>query len=50
MDTVTIELETGQTFELPFVVAFGPDGHPVDLVGEVEPENCNHAGATWRQT
>ena len=28
-------------------MAFGPDGQPADLVGDVTPENCNHAGATW---
>jgi hypothetical protein len=47
MDTITFETPTGQIFEIPFVVAFGPDGKPADLVGDVEPENCDHAGQTW---
>jgi DNA-directed RNA polymerase subunit RPC12/RpoP len=46
MDTITFEHQ-GQTFEVPVVFAFGPDGQPADLVGDVEPEHCNHAGATW---
>ena len=46
MDTITFTLE-GQTFEIPIAVAFGPDGKPVDLVGDVEPQHCKHAGQTW---
>lgn len=47
MDTVTIKLDDGQTLEVPVVKAFGPDGKPVDLVGDREPEHCDHAGACW---
>ena len=47
MDTVTIKTADGQTFDIPVVFAFGPDGKPADLVGDVTPENCNHAGACW---
>lgn len=46
MDTITFEHQ-GRIFEIPFVVAFGPDGKPADLVGDLAPEACNHAGATW---
>jgi hypothetical protein len=46
MDTITFTHQ-GQTFNVPIVVAFGPDGKPVDLLGDVEPENCDHAGACW---
>lgn len=46
MDTITFTHQ-GQTFTAPVVVAFGPDGKPVDLIGDVEPENCDHAGACW---
>jgi hypothetical protein len=47
MDTVTVKTADGQTLDIPLVVAFDRRGKPVDLVGDVEPENCNHAGATW---
>ena len=47
MDTVTCKLADGLTFDVPVAVAFGPDGKPVNLVGDVTPEDCNHAGATW---
>ena len=47
MDTVTIKLSDGQTLVATVVKAFGPDGKPVDLVGDREPENCDHAGACW---
>jgi len=46
MDTITFTHQ-GQTFNVPVVVAFGPNGKPVDLLGDVEPENCDHAGACW---
>lgn len=46
MDTITFEHQ-GQTFEIPIVVAFGPDGKPAELIGDIEPQNCDHAGATW---
>lgn len=41
--------EQFQTFleKTPLVVAFGPDGKPVDLLGDIEPEHCDHASATW---
>ena len=47
MDTVTIQTTDGQTVDIPLVVAFDRNGKPADLVGDLEPENCNHAGATW---
>jgi hypothetical protein len=46
MDTITFEYQ-GQAFDVPLVVAFDRHGKPADLVGDVEPEKCNHAGATW---
>ena len=47
MDSVTIRITDGQTFEVPVVVAFDRSGKPADLVGDVQPEDCNHAGARW---
>lgn len=47
MDTVTIQFSDGQTLAVPVVSAFGPDGKPADLVGNVTPEKCDHAGAHW---
>jgi len=47
MDTVTVKTASGETFEIPVAFAFGPDGQPADLVGDVIPENCDHAGACW---
>ena len=47
MDTITIRTDDGQIFDVPVVVAFGPDGKPVDLVGDTAPERCDHRGATW---
>ena len=46
MDAITFQYE-GQTFEVPLVVAFGPYGKPADLVGDMQPEHCDHAGAGW---
>jgi hypothetical protein len=46
MDTITFEHQ-GQTFDIPLVVAFGPDGKPAELVGDSKPQNCDHAGACW---
>ena len=46
MDTITFEHQ-GKIFNVPVVKAFGPDGKPVELVGDIEPENCDHAGACW---
>lgn len=46
MDTITVQNQ-GQTFDIPIAVAFGPAGGPVDLVGDLAPEACNHAGQTW---
>lgn len=46
MDTITFEHQ-GQTFNVPVVKAFGPDGKSVELVGDLEPANCDHAGACW---
>jgi hypothetical protein len=47
MDTVTVKTANGKTLEIPVVFAFGPDGKPADLMGDVIPENCDHAGACW---
>ena len=47
MDTITVRLEHGDTLEIPVAVAFGADGKPTDLIGDVEPEYCDHAGETW---
>jgi len=46
METITIT-QQGQTFYVPLVVAFDRHGKPVDLVGDITPENCDHKGATW---
>lgn len=46
MDTVTFTHQ-GTTFNVPVVKAFGPNGKPVELIGDIEPENCDHAGARW---
>ena len=46
MDTITFEHQ-GQTFEVPLVVAFGPNGKPVDLAGDRAPEDCDHHDAIW---
>ena len=35
VDTITFQHE-GQTYEVPLVVAFGPDGKPAELIGDIE--------------
>jgi len=47
MDTVTCKLADGLTLEVPVGVACGRVGQPLDLVGDVVPEQCKHAGAGW---
>lgn len=47
MDTITLQTEDGQRIEVPIIVAFGPNGKPCDLTGDIEPENCDHKGASW---
>jgi len=47
MDTITVRTAEGQDLDIPVVVAFAAPGRPADLVGDVEPENCDHKGATW---
>ena len=44
MDTITVRQAHGDTLEIPVAVAFGADGKPTDLIGDVEPEHCNHQG------
>jgi len=46
MDTITFEHQ-GKTFETPIVNAFGLDGKPTELIGDIEPQDCDHAGACW---
>ena len=46
MDTITFTHQ-GQTFNIPVAVAFGPNGQPAELIGDVAPEHCDHAGARW---
>jgi len=46
MDTLTFTHQ-GQTFNVPVVVTFGPNGQPVDLIGDLEPTDCDHAGQVW---
>lgn len=47
VDTITVRAGNGQTLEIPVAAAFGPNGEPVDLIGDVTPENCDHKGQTW---
>jgi hypothetical protein len=47
MYTITVQTATGKTFDVPVAVTFGPDGKPADLVGDVAPEDCDHAGQMW---
>lgn len=47
METVTLRTSDGQAVSIPVVHAFGPDGKPAELIGDIEPQNCDHAGACW---
>jgi hypothetical protein len=46
MDGMKFEHD-GRMIETPLVVAFGPNGKPAELIGDMEAENCDHAGAAW---
>lgn len=50
MDTITIRAGDGQEIEVPVVVALGPNGKPAELIGDIEPQDCDHAGACWSST
>ena len=47
MDTITLKTADGATYDIPVVHAFDLHGKPVDLAGDIEPQNCDHAGAAW---
>jgi hypothetical protein len=47
MDTITFASGEGEISGVPVVVAFDRNGKPAELVGDIEPENCDHAGAVY---
>lgn len=47
METITLRTSDGQDVKIPIAHAFGPDGKPAELIGDIEPQNCDHAGACW---
>jgi hypothetical protein len=47
MDMITVTDDLGTQRAIPVVAALGPDGKPMELVGDLAPEDCDHAGATW---
>ena len=47
MDTITVKTQDGASLDIPVVFAFDAQGKPVELTGDTEPQNCDHAGAGW---
>ncbi len=45
--TIDVETITMQGIEIPIAAALDQDGRPAPLIGDVAPENCDHAGVAW---